>query len=186
MKASEVTILILPGVGGGTDGHWYARWHAGLKTARRIEHDDWSAPDRARYTAAIADAVAAADKPVVLIGHALGTLAAVHAAPAMPAGKVLGAFLAALPDVAGPGSVLPAADTFLPLPRDPLPFPSLLLASRTDPHCDFAVAEDLAAAWGARLVDLRESGHVDVDSGHGPWPEGLMTFGKFLGQLRAD
>jgi hypothetical protein len=95
---------------------------------------------------------------------------------------VLGAFLAALPDVAGPGSVLPAADTFLPLPRDPLPFPSLLLASRTDPHCDFAVAEDLAAAWGARLVDLRESGHVDVDSGHGPWPEGLMTFGKFLVQ----
>ena len=69
------------------------------------------------------------------------------------------------------------------MPREPLPFPSLVLASRNDPHCAFEVAEDLAGAWGSRLVDLRESGNVDPDSGHGPWPEGLMTFGKFLGQL---
>jgi predicted alpha/beta hydrolase family esterase len=34
------------------------------------------------------------------------------------------------------------------------------------------------------VVDLRESGHVDPDSGHGPWPEGLMTFGKFLQTLK--
>lgn len=177
MKSSDATILILPGVGGGGDEHWYVRWNTGLKTAERIALGDWSAPDRTAYVAAIALAVTRSDRPVVLVGHGVGALAAVHAAPGLPEGKVRGAFLAAVPDAV-------SAPDFHPVARDPLPFPSLVLASRTDPYCAFEVAEDLAAAWGARVVDLRESGHVDPDSGHGPWPEGLMTFGKFLQTLK--
>lgn len=182
MKSSEATILILPGLGGGTEGHWYARWRAGLRTAEAVDLDDWSHPAREDYGSAIAAAVAAAARPVVLVGHGYGALAAVHAARGMPEGKVRGAFLAAIPDVDAPG-LHAVAETYRPLPREPLPFPSLVLASRTDPHCGFDVAADLAGAWGSRLVDVRESGSVDPESGHGPWPEGLMTFGKFLSQL---
>ncbi len=182
MKSSEATILVLPGLGGGTDGHWYARWQAGLKTAEWVALDDWARPARDAYVQAILAAVAAADRPVVLVGHGYGSLAAVHAASDLAGGRVRGAFLTAVPDVDIPGA-RSVAETYRPLPRDPLPFPSLVLASRNDPHCAFEVAEDLAGAWGSRLVDLRESGNVDPDSGHGPWPEGLMTFGKFLGQL---
>ena len=181
MKSSEATILVLPGLGGGSDGHWYARWQAGLKTAEWVALDDWSSPARAAYVQSIVDAVAGADRPVVLVGHGYGSLAAVHAAPDLADGKVRGAFLAAVPDIEAAAHGVAAS--YRPLPRDPLPFPSLVLASRNDPHCDFEVAADLAGAWGSRLVDLRESGNVDPDSGHGPWPEGLMTFGKFLGQL---
>lgn len=183
MKTSETTILVLPGLGGGSEGHWYARWQAGLKTAEWVELTDWSNPVRDAYVRAIAAAVAKADRPVVLVAHGYGALAAVHAAPILEAGKVRGAFLAAVPDVdliaAGSG----LAESYRPVPRDPLPFPSLVLASRNAPHCAFEIAEDWAAAWGSRLVDLRESGNVDPESGHGPWPEGLMTFGKFLQQL---
>jgi hypothetical protein len=32
---------------------------------------------------------------------------------------------------------------------------------------------DLADDWGAALVDLGDAGHVNADSGFGPWPEGL-------------
>ncbi|SDF85340.1 MULTISPECIES: RBBP9/YdeN family alpha/beta hydrolase [Thalassobaculum] len=181
MKSSEATILVLPGLGGGTDGHWYARWQAGLKTAEWVALDDWSSPARDAYVQSILDAVAGADRPVVLVGHGYGSLAAVHAASDLADGKVRGAFLAAVPDIEAADHGV--AEGYRPLPRDPLPFPSLVLASRNDPHCAFEVAEDLAGAWGSRLVDLRESGNVDPDSGHGPWPEGLMTFGKFLGQL---
>ena len=184
MKSSEATILVLPGLGGGTDGHWYARWQAGLRTAEMVDLDDWSHPTRETYAEAIATAVAGSVRPVVLVGHGYGSLAAVHAASGLTGGKVRGAFLAAVPDVESAGAH-GVAETYRPLPRDPLPFPSLVLASRNDPQCDFAVAEDLAGAWGSRLVDLRESGNVDPDSGHGPWPEGLMTFGKFLSQLGA-
>jgi predicted alpha/beta hydrolase family esterase len=48
----------------------------------------------------------------------------------------------------------------------------LLVASRTDPHCTYERAEDYAYAWGSALVDAGEAGHINVASGHGPWPEG--------------
>ena len=65
--------------------------------------------------------------------------------------------------------------TFGPYPREPLPFPSLTIASRNDPFCAFEVAEDIAAAWGSLFIDAGEAGHINADSGTGPgrkarWP----------------
>ena len=34
--------------------------------------------------------------------------------------------------------------------------------------------------------DAGEAGHINGESGHGPWPEGLLTFGKFMSRLKAD
>jgi predicted alpha/beta hydrolase family esterase len=68
-------------------------------------------------------------------------------------------------------------------PRDPLPFPSLLVGSRNDPHASYAAVEDLAFAWGAAMLDAGEAGHINTESGHGPWPEGLMSLAHFLSRL---
>ena len=46
-----------------------------------------------------------------------------------------------------------------------------------------SIAEKLAGLWGATLVDAGETGHINAASGHGPWPEGLLQFGKFLRAL---
>ena len=70
-----------------------------------------------------------------------------------------------------------------PLPRDPLPFPALFIASRSDPYHDYEASEELAYAWGARIADAGHAGHINAESGHGPWPEGLMTFAGFLKRL---
>jgi predicted alpha/beta hydrolase family esterase len=35
----------------------------------------------------------------------------------------------------------------------------------------------------AAIVDAGDAGHVNTESGHGPWPEGLMRFAGFLKQL---
>ena len=59
--------------------------------------------------------------------------------------------------------------TFGPYPRDPLPFPSIVIASRNDPFCDFDVAEDIAAAWGSLFIDAGQAGHLNSESGYGPW-----------------
>ncbi|MFB2608362.1 alpha/beta hydrolase, partial [Rhizobium phaseoli] len=40
--------------------------------------------------------------------------------------------------------------------------------------------------WGSFLVDAGEAGHINADSGHGPWPEGTMVFAQFLSRLSAD
>jgi predicted alpha/beta hydrolase family esterase len=183
MKTSDCDILIVPGYESSGVDHWQSRWERQLSTARRIEQESWDAPVKDAWVERIARDVNRAKRPVVLVGHSLGVVAIAHAAPLLSRDKVQGAFLVGLPDVERPGFV-PAIDrAFAPLPHDPLPFPSVLVASRTDPHCDFDKAEDIAYAWGSAIVDAGDAGHLNTDSGHGPWPEGLMRFAGFLKRL---
>ena len=127
------------------------------------------------------EATTQTDRPALFVGHGLGAAAVVHAAPRLIGGTV-GAFLVVPPaEETLPGlQIPPAMQTY---PRDPLPFPSVLVASRTHPGASYAALEDLSYAWGSRLLDAGEAGTLDTASGHGPWPEGLMSFAGFLRQL---
>lgn len=183
MKTSDCDILIVPGHENSGPDHWQSRWERQLSTARRITQVNWDAPSKDEWTGRIAQDVKRASRPVVLVGHSLGVVAIAHAAPLLAAGKVQGAFLVGLPDVERP-DFIPAVDrAFAPIPRNPLPFPSVLIASRTDPHCEYEKAEDVAYAWGSAIVDAGDAGHINTASGHGPWPEGLMRFAGFLKRL---
>lgn len=183
MKTADVDILIHPGLFGGSDDHWYARWAGKLATARRIEQEDWSRPDREGWVSNLVATVEQAERPIVLIGHSLGVVTIVHAASKLVDKNIRGAFLAAPPNLEGHLDKFPQTRSFLPVPRDPLPFPSFLIASRTDPFGDFELADDLGAAWGSAVYDAGDSGHINADSGHGPWPEGLLMFARLLKQL---
>ena len=41
-------------------------------------------------------------------------------------------------------------------------------------------AEALAQAWGSRYVQLEKAGHINTDSGFGPWPEGERLLAGLL------
>ena len=178
---SKMQVLLLPGWQNSGPDHWQSRWEAKLSTARRVEQHNWDSPRLEDWTGAIIAAVERAQRPVLLLAHSLGVTAVVHAAPALPQGVVRGAFLVAPPTdsvliaVAGPG--------FTPLPHAPLPFPSVLVASRSDPFAPYEESEEISYAWGSRLLDAGEAGHLNTDSGHGPWPEGLMSLAGFHKQL---
>jgi uncharacterized protein len=58
-----------------------------------------------------------------------------------------------------------------------------VIASRNDPFATFAESEALARTLGAELIDAGLSGHINSESGHGPWPEGLMRFAAFSKSL---
>jgi uncharacterized protein len=184
MRTSDCDILIVPGYENSGPDHWQSRWQQRLSTARRVEQDNWEQPERDAWVSRLVSAVEGCRRPVVLVAHSLGVAAVVHAAPRFPHGVVRGAFLVALPDVESvavrPVEVDPS---FAPLPRDPLPFPSLLVASRSDPYCALERAEDFAFAWGSAPIDAGDAGHLNVASGYGPWPEGLMRFAGFLRRL---
>ncbi|MBX3577102.1 MAG: serine hydrolase family protein [Rhizobiaceae bacterium] len=182
MKVKDADILIVPGYTNSGPDHWQTRWQAKLSTARRVEQDEWTKPVREDWAERVADAVNGAERPVVLVAHSLGVAALVHAIPRFEK-PVAGAFLVAIPDVANPDIRPKHLMTFGPYPRDPLPFPSIAVASRNDPFSAFDVAEDTAAAWGSLFVDAGEAGHINADSGYGPWPEGSMAFAKFLSRL---
>jgi predicted alpha/beta hydrolase family esterase len=180
MRTSDCDILIVPGHGNSGPEHWQSRWERQLSTARRVEQEDWDEPRREAWIARIAEEVGRARRPVVLVAHSLGVLAIAHAAPRLRPGAVRGGFLVGLPDVDNPDLVPDSVRDFRPIPRDPLPFPSVLVASRTDPFCAYETAEDTAFAWGSALVDAGDAGHINAASGHGPWPEGLMRFAGFM------
>ncbi|MDQ6702662.1 MAG: alpha/beta hydrolase [Pseudomonadota bacterium] len=187
MRASEASILVIPGLGGSGPGHWQSRWNAKLPTARRVDQADWEKPGLAAWRDRIVEEVERAARPVVLVAHSLGVLAAVHAAPFLAtgqgSGKVKGAFLVAPPTVEVLSGLDALDPAFLTLPRQPLPFPALVIASRNDPFASFAESEALAKMLGAELIDAGFSGHINSESGHGPWPEGLMRFAGFLKTL---
>ncbi|GEP02633.1 RBBP9/YdeN family alpha/beta hydrolase [Methylobacterium oxalidis] len=183
MKTADCDILIVPGLAGSEEEHWQARWASRLPTARIVEQADWHNPEPEAWRGEIRAAVEAATRPVILIAHSLGVVASVGAAPALPAGVVRGALLVAPPDVERTPDLPESVRAFAPIPREPLPFPALVVASRNDPYCTFERAEDFAYAWGAVTVDAGESGHINVASGHGPWPEGLMRLAGFLKNL---
>lgn len=184
MKASDADILIIPGYTNSGPDHWQSRWQEKLSTARRVEQAEWVKPVKDDWVARVAEEVNAATRPVVLVAHSLGIPSAIHAIPLFRR-PVAGAFFVAPPEIDNPRIRPKHLMTFGPYPREPLPFPSLMIASRNDPFGDYAHADDLAAAWGSLLVDAGEAGHINAEAGFGPWPEGTMVFARFLAQLKA-
>lgn len=62
------------------------------------------------------------------------------------------------------------AGGWLPVPRNTLPFRSIVAASRNDPLACYKRATAFARSWGSKLVDLGEVGHLNPASGYGDWP----------------
>ncbi|TPW26802.1 RBBP9/YdeN family alpha/beta hydrolase [Pararhizobium mangrovi] len=182
MKASEADIIIVPGYTNSGPDHWQSRWERNIRTARRVEQDAWSKPERDDWVRRMAETVNAAQGPVVIVAHSLGVATAIHAIPEFVT-PVVGAFLVAPPEVDNPEIRPKHLMTFGPYPRDPLPFPSMVVASRNDPFGSYEHADELAAAWGSVIMDAGNAGHINAESGQGPWPEGTMVFARFMSRL---
>ena len=185
MRIGEVDILILSGDGEPDPGHWLARWQARLSSARPValhRPDEGGTADSAAER--LVAAIETAPRPVVLVAHGSAVLTVAEAAGRLSGLGVAGAFLVAPVDTEAGAPNPPDAASFRPVPRDRLPFPSFLVASRNDPRCAFERAEAFGADWNALVLDAGQSGHIDPASGHGPWPEGLLIFARFMRQLR--
>ena len=61
-------------------------------------------------------------------------------------------------------------DGWLPVPRERLPFPSIVAASTNDPLARYARVAQYAADWGSRVVDIGAVGHLNPAAGFGEWP----------------
>jgi hypothetical protein len=176
MRVADLDLIFVPETGPVSPDHWIARWSAKLSTAQLIEAD---APS---VTLALLIAAArGAARPSLLIGYSTGAVAVAVAAPELEGADVRGAFLVAPPDDA---TLVTLDDGAWPAsPRGLLPWPSLLVASRTDPWASHRQTQALAEDWGAEFIDAGEAGRIDADSGHGPWPDGLLKLATFLKKL---
>jgi len=168
--------LVLPGYANSGPGHWQTRWEALDRTFVRVAMPDWDHPVCDDWCGALDRAVSAAGpQPVLLAAHSLGCLTAVVWAArhySSSAAKVAGALLVAVPDPHG--AEFPAdASGYGHVPMEPLPFPTIVVASSDDPYGGVPFAERCAKAWGSRFIDIGPRGHINAESGLGDWPEGL-------------
>jgi predicted alpha/beta hydrolase family esterase len=173
-----MTVLIVPGLRDAVVGHWQTLLHARLldagrpvRSVRPMGRDDLALEPR---LAALEREARAIHGPIVVVAHS-GCITLAHWARRTKR-VVHGALLAAPPefDRALPEGY-PTLDElraagWLPVPREPLPFPSIVAASRNDPLARYDGVAELAHAWGSRLVDLGNVGHLNPASGYGPWP----------------
>lgn len=191
MRTSEANILIIPGWSSSGEDHWQSRWEKSLKTAHRVEQDDWIRPNKDAWVGRIIAAVAGSEQPSILVAHSLGVIAVAHAAHKAPKGLIAGAYLVAPADVDNAdnwpvtqGEIFSTKESgFAPVPLQPLGFPAVVVASSDDPYCTLDRARHFAASWGATFAEAGSVGHINTVSGHGPWPEGLLRFGQFLKTL---
>jgi predicted alpha/beta hydrolase family esterase len=169
---------MLPGYDDSGPGHWQTLWERTHPEYRRVQQRSWTEPVCEEWVVALDEAIAAAGTPVVLVGHSLGALTIVHHA-ARSARPVRGALLVAPPNADDP-AFPPIIHGFRPIPRARLPFPSILVASDDDWYINPDDARALAEAWGSRHVVLPKAGHINTDSGYGPWPEGERLLAGLL------
>jgi predicted alpha/beta hydrolase family esterase len=176
---TRVTVLTLPGYDNSGPGHWQTLWEQAHPDYRRVQQRSWTEPVCDEWVAALDAAIVAAQQAVVLVAHSLGCLTVAHHARRHER-AVRGALLVAPPNADDP-AFPPVVQGFRPIPRQPLPFPSVVVASDDDWHMDPDTARGLARAWGSRFVLLEKAGHINADAGFGPWPLGERLLADLIG-----
>ncbi len=170
---SDVIVLNVPGLYNSGPEHWQSYWEReNPRQFGRIQQMEWEKPLAKDWIAELDRAVVAAGPEVVLTAHSLGCCTIALWARKHKR-KIRGALLVAPSDTErhlypkGPRG-------FRPMPLHPLPFPSIVVASSNDRWVSQARAKRFAKAWGSRYVCIGDAGHINADSGYGPWLEGLQ------------
>lgn len=181
-QQQEPLILIVPEIERGGPDDWQSRWESKRTDCRRVDLGMWDTPHRNTWVNKLNLAIRRADRPVLLVAHGLGCLAAAwwaeYERPAF-GDPVLGALLVAPPDIDRPG-LYPRLARFGSSPRQALPFASFLVASHDDPLGSYRTARALARDWGSRFADAGAVGHIDAASGLQDWPFGEKLLAQLL------
>lgn len=173
------SVLILPGIGNSGPEHWQSIWEQAHSGFVRVQQHDWDNPVCADWVAAIEPAVNEAGPAVVLVAHSLACLAVAHWAE-KPHSPIKAALLVAVPDSTGPNFPREAIG-FWKTPTRPFPFHSTVVISSDDSYGSRGHSERLAAAWGSRIVNIGNRGHINASSGLGAWAEGFELLKQLQG-----
>lgn len=181
MPTTTPTILIIPGLRDHVPDHWQthlAHDLAGkypLHTVEPLTENKLSCAARVQAIQAAVDSIGG---PFVIAAHSGGVIMLAHWARTSTT-RPLSALLVTPPDFDTPlPAGYPTLETlrdngWLPVPREPFPFPSLVAGSTNDPLSSEARAQALAQRWGSRWLSLGEVGHLNPASGYGRWPRAV-------------
>jgi predicted alpha/beta hydrolase family esterase len=188
---SDATVVLVPGLRGHVEEHWQTRLAATLPTARTVRPLGRNEPSLAARVSLLDRIVEDVDGPVVIVAHSAGVLATVHWTATYTGTSVVGALLATPPAFAAPlPAEYPSIDElrhngWLPIPRRPLPFASILATSTDDALGNPVRLRAMANAWGSREHSLGAVGHLNPASGFGEWPEAMSLIEQLTAGVRS-
>jgi len=171
-------VLTLPGRGDSGDKHWQTFWERACPDFHRVQQAEWDNPKIDAWVEALQAVIAGSTEPVVLVAHSLSVALVAHWAVRY-SGPVKGALLVAPSDVED-STYPPGAEGFAPMPRTPLPFASIVVASTNDMRVSLARAEQFAAAWGSRLEVPGAYGHLGSLAELHDWPYGFALLQELI------
>jgi predicted alpha/beta hydrolase family esterase len=183
MSASEATVLIVPGLRDHVPQHWQTLLASRLPRVRTVAPMGRSNLDCRERVAAIEEAAAGIDGPIIVVAHSGGVIATLHWAQSTKR-QLRGALLATPADFdqpmpeGYPSVEALSAGGWLPVPRDVLSFRSVVAASRNDPLARYERVAAFARSWGSKLVDLGDVGHLNPASGYGEWPAAVALIAE--------
>ena len=177
--------LIIPGYLGSGESHWQTWMQDQLPGSHRVEQN-WDRPVLREWAHNIVAATNELKSPAWLVAHSFGCLAAIIAAVENPQ-KIHGLMLVAPADPErfdvsgvkrwhGYGASESIRSS---IPTHKLAVRSLLISSDNDPWMQASKADLWGNCWGSQMLTLKSAGHINADSGFGPWPDGLKLFGHF-------
>ncbi len=187
MAGREATVLIVPGLRDTVPQHWQTLLASRLPRVRTVAPMGRSNLDCLQRVEAIEEEAARIEGPIILVAHSGGVIATLHWARRTQR-RLRGALLATPADFdqpmpeGYPSTEALEAGGWLPVPRNTLPFRSIVAASRNDPLARYERIAAFARSWGSKLADLGEVGHLNPASGYGDWPAG----DGFIAELAAD
>tara|TARA_R110000868_G_scaffold35025_4_gene125857 strand:- start:13329 stop:13994 length:666 start_codon:yes stop_codon:yes gene_type:complete len=185
-SARQPVVLTVPGLNNSGPDHWQSVWEETRGDCQRVDLGRWASPNRNAWVTRLDAAIRQIDGPVVLAAHSLGCIAVGWwgALQSQAYGwPVVGALLVAPPDcerVETPDTI----GGFGPTPHSPLPFPSILVASRDDPYIFFERAHSIGKYWGSEFVDAGHRGHINAESGLGDWQFGQDLLDRLVDNAR--
>ena len=176
--------LLVPGWRNSGPGHWQSRWQLLRPHLQRVDFGEWHHPSPHLWSTILYQAVLACPQPPLLIAHSLGCLATASLF-ALPTPPPIAAALLVAPPNPGKAQAPPELAPFDPPARRRFGVPGLVVISSNDAYAEEIYSLELAEDWGLEVVRLGPCGHINSESGHGDWPEGLALLDGLVGRIEA-
>lgn len=147
--------------------YWQSCLQHQFRDAKRVQQRNFGQPDLERWSARIASTLDASagsgGAEWIAVAHSFGSLALAHYLAANPDSSIRQALFVAPaePDKFGLAELLP---------HQRLAIPCTLIASQNGPWMSAASALRWACRWGASYTNLGAVGHINTESGFGPFP----------------
>lgn len=175
---SSPTVVIVPGLRDHVPQHWQTHLQAQLPNAVSMAPLERERLSCSAQVQALEATLSRVKGSVILVAHSGGVITVAHWAQ-QHRRPIHGALLAApayfeapLPAGYPSGAVL-LENGWLPVPRLPLPFPTIAAVSDNDPLGNKDDVMALARAWGSRIVEVGPVGHLNPASGFGEWLQAI-------------